>query len=162
MRRVALALAALAALGGCLTTAKPVFDETNSRPLAEIPEFLAFADLWEGYVADGNSPRELAEAGERGIVIDGMVVVQEHSDYYAMGIMGGRPISCVIYADKNIEAVAAEHGVTIEVTQQEGVTRDDAPAQVDADGPPEALVAFIRDQFTNQRLACIGNPRGKE
>ena len=160
MTRIALALAAVSLLAGCLTTPEPVFDETNSKPLEEIPEFLAFADAWESFVAAGGSPRELIEDGGRGILIDDMIVVQEYSDYYAFGILGGRPIACLVFADNGIEAVAASHGVTVEVTTQEGATRDDAPAQVDADGPPEALVAFIRDQFANQRLACLANPRG--
>lgn len=158
-RNALLAVAALL-LGGCLSTKESVFDETNSLPVGEIPEFIAYADAWDSYVAAGGSPRELIAEGARGVVIDGIVVVQEHSDYFALAMMGGRPVSCFIYADDTIEAVAEIHGVTVEVDKPDDRSIDDQPVPVVADGPPEALVAFIRDQFANQRLACLANPRG--
>lgn len=161
MPRTILLACATLLLAGCLTTTKPVFDETNSKPVAEIPEFLAYADAWETFVAASGTPRELIATGARGVVIDGFVVVQEHADYYAFTTIGGRPLSCVIFADKNIETVAKAHGVTIEIQQREGIaTIDDAPANVTADGPDAALLAFVRDQFANQRLACLATPRG--
>ncbi|MDH3668219.1 MAG: hypothetical protein OEN23_14925 [Paracoccaceae bacterium] len=161
MERKSLLAGAVLILAGCLSTPEPVFDASNSQPVGEIPEFLAFADAWENYVDDGGSPRELIAEGARGVVIDGIVVVQERTDYYALGIFGGRPISCVVFADKGIEADAAGFGVTVKIEKRDEETSiDDAPALVEADGPPEALTAFIRDQFANQRIACIGNPRG--
>jgi hypothetical protein len=160
MLRNALLAGAALLMGGCLSTKEPVFDETNSLPVGEIPEFLAFADAWEGFVARGGSPRELIAEGARGVVIDGIVVVQEHSDYLALAIIGGRPVTCMIYADDSIEAVAEAHGVTVEVDKPDDWSIDDGPFPVEANGPPEALVAFIRDQFANQRLACMAAPRG--
>jgi len=159
LRNVLLVGAALL-LGGCLSTKEPVFDETNSLPVGEIPEFIAFADAWESFVAKGGSPRGMIDDGGRGVVVNGIVVVQEHSDYYALAVIGGRPVTCMIYADDSIEAVAEAHGVTVEVDQPDDRSIDDGPVPVEADGPPEALVAFIRDQFANQRLACIAAPRG--
>jgi hypothetical protein len=160
MLRNALLAVAVLLLGGCLSTPEPVFDESNSLPVGEIPEFMAFADAWESYVGKGGSPLGLIDDGGRGVVIDGMVMVQEHSDYYALAMIGGRPVTCMIYADDRIEAVAEAHGVTVEVDTPDDRSIDDGPVPVEADGPPEALVAFIRDQFANQRLACIAARRG--
>ncbi|MCZ6653942.1 MAG: hypothetical protein O7D91_13060 [Planctomycetota bacterium] len=160
MLRNALLAAAALLLGGCLSTKEPVFDASNSLPVGEIPEFIVFADVWDSYVARNGSPRELIAEGARGVVIDGIVVVQERSDYYALAIMGGRPVTCLIYADDSIEAVAEAHGVTVEVDIPDDRSIDDGPVPVEADGPPEALAAFIRDQFANQRLACMAAPRG--
>jgi len=106
MIRNALLAGATLLLSGCLSTPEPVFDETNSLPVGEIPEFIAFADAWDSYVARNGSPRELIAEGARGFVIDGIIVVQKHSDYYALAMMGERPVSCLIYADDSIEAVA--------------------------------------------------------
>ncbi len=159
MIRNALLAGAALLLSGCLSTPEPVFDETNSLPVGEIPEFMAFADAWESYVAKGGSPRGLIDEGGRGVVIDGIVVVQAEG-YFALAVIGGRPVTCMIYADDSIEAVAEAHGVTIEVDTPDDRSIDDLPVAVEADGPPEALVAFIRDQFANQRLACIAFPRG--
>ncbi len=159
MLRNALLAVAVLLLGGCLSTPEPVFDETNSLPVGEIPEFIAFADAWESYVAKGGSPRGLIDEGGRGVVIDGIVVVQAEG-YYALAVIGGRPVTCMIYADDSIEAVAEAHGVTVEFDMPDDRSFDGVPVAVEADGPPEALIAFIRDQFANQRLACIAIRRG--
>ncbi len=159
MSRYALLAGAAMLLGGCLSTPEPVFDETNSLPVGEIPEFIAFADAWESYVAKGGSPRGLIDEGGRGVVIDGIVVVQAEG-YYALALIGGRPVTCMIYAEDSIETVAEAHGVTVEFDMPDDRSFDGVPVAVEADGPPEALIAFIRDQFANQRLACIAIRRG--
>jgi len=159
MLKIALLAGAALLLGGCLSTPEPVFDETNSLPVGEIPEFIAFADAWESYVAKGGSPRGLIDEGGRGVVIDGLVVVQA-AGYFALAVIGGRPVTCMIHADDRIEAVAEAHGVTVEFDAPDDRSIDDLPVAVVADGPPEALAAFIRDQFANQRLACIAIRRG--
>ncbi len=160
MLRNALLAGVALLLGGCLSTKEPVFDASNSRPIGEIPEFVVFVETWENYAGKDGGPRQLIARGDRGVVIDGIVVVQEHSNYYALAMIGERPVTCLIYADDSIEAVAEAHGVTVEVNTPDDRSIDDAPVPVEADGPPEALVAFIRDQFANQRLACIAFPRG--
>ena len=161
MSRIALLASAALLLGGCLSTKEPVFDASNSLPVGEIPEFIAFVDAWDSFVDPDDSPRKLIAEGVRGVVVDGNVVIQEKSEYYAFGMLGGRPISCVIYADDSIESFAAAHGATVEVDRSEAEVRGVlVPVPVAADGPPEALVAFIRDQFANQRLACLATPRG--
>jgi len=161
MLRTTLLVACALALGGCLSTKQPVFDASNSAPVAEIPEFMAFVDGWEHFAAPADdSPRKLAEDGARGIVVDGIVVVQENADYYAVAMMGQRPLMCVIYADDSIEKAAGDHGVTVDIDKPKDRSLDDAPVPVLADGSPEALVSFIRDQFANQRLACIAKRRG--
>lgn len=155
-----LLLGAAALLSGCLTTGEPVFDETNSRPVGEIPDFLAFVEAWEGFGGAENSPRELIEEGARGVVVDGVPVVQDGSaTYFAVGTLGERPITCVVFADARMEQVAAEHGVTVEIARREGMALDDQPVPVEADGPKPALEAFVRDQFANERLACIAPAR---
>ncbi len=159
MLRNALLAGAALLLGGCLSTKEPVFDETNSLPVGEIPEFIAFADAWDSYVARNGSPRELIAEGARGFIIDGIVVVQAEG-YFALAVIGGRPVTCMIYADDSIEAVAEAHGVTVEFDMPDDRSFDGVPVAVEADGPPEALIAFIRDQFANQRLACIAIRRG--
>jgi len=162
LRIVLIAVAALT-LAGCLSTRDPVFDETNSDPVGEIPEFMAFVTTWEAFAGADDSPRELIEEGARGIVVDGILVVQERSDYYALAVLGQRPVSCMIYADSGMPEVAAAHGVTVEIdAPDDGRTLDEGPVPVVADGPQDKLLAFIRDQFANQRLACIAAPREGE
>jgi hypothetical protein len=60
-----------------------------------------------------------------------------------------------------MEKVAAAHGVTVEIDRSDseelGLL---SPMPVKADGPPDALIAFIRDQFANQALACNMPKRG--
>ena len=161
MLRNALLAGAALLLGGCLSTKEPVFDASNSLPVGEIPEFIAFVDAWESFVGADDSPREMIADGGRGIIVDGILVVQDRAGYYAVAVIAERPLACVIYADQSIKTVAAAHGVTVEIDRSEseelGLL---SPVPVEADGPPEALVAFIRDQFANQRLACLAAPRG--
>ena len=148
-------------LSGCLSTPQPVFDQTNSRPLSEIPEFAAFVDAWEGFSGDQDSPRELIAEGARGIVVDGILVVQERNEYFAVAVVSGRPLACVINADRTIHEVAASHGVSVELDEPEiGEIDSLSPVPVKADGPAEGLLAFIRDQFANQALACSMPKRG--
>ena len=161
MLRNALLAGAALLLGGCLSTKEPVFDATNSLPVGEIPEFIAFVDAWESFVGADDSPREMIADGGRGIIVDGILVVQDRAEYYAVAVIADRPLACVIYADQSIKKVAAAHGVTVEIDRSEseelGLL---SPVPVKADGPPEALVAFIRDQFANQAPACSMPKRG--
>lgn len=161
MLRNALLAGAALLLGGCLSTKEPVFDASNSLPVGEIPEFIAFVDAWESFVGADDSPREMIADGGRGIIVDGILVVQDRAGYYAVAVIAERPLACVIYADQSIKAVAAAHGVTVEIDRSEseelGLL---SPVPVKVDGPPEALVAFIRDQFANQALACSMPKRG--
>ncbi len=161
MLRNALLAGAALLLGGCLSTKEPVFDESNSLPVGEIPEFNAFVDAWESFVGAEDSPREMIADGGRGIIVDGILVVQDGAEYYAVAVIADRPLACVIYADHSITTVAAAHGVTVEIDRSDaeelGLL---SPVPVKADGPPEALVAFIRDQFANQALACSMPKRG--
>jgi len=147
-------------LAGCLSTKEPVFDASNSLPVAEIPEFMAFVDTWEAFNGTDGSPREMIAEGARGIVVDGVLVVQDHTDYFALGTLGPRPLTCMVFADSGLEAAAAGFGVTVKITKSENMSIDDQPVPVEADGPKPALEAFIRDQFANRRLACLANPRG--
>jgi hypothetical protein len=160
LRNALLACAALL-LGGCLSTKEPVFDASNSRPVGEMPEFIAFADAWESFIGAEDSPREMVADGGRGIIVDGILVIQDGADYYAVAVVADRPLSCVIHADSSIEAVAEAHGVTVEVNHSDAEDLSAlVPVPVRAIGPREALVAFIRDQFANQALACSMPKRG--
>ncbi len=161
MLRNALLAGAALLLGGCLSTKEPVFDATNSLPVGEIPEFIAFVDAWESFVGAEDSPREMIAAGGRGIIVDGILVVQDRAAYYAVAVIADRPLACVIYADQSLETVAAAHGVAVEIDRSDSEELGSLyPAPVEADGPPEALIAFIRDQFANQALACSMPKRG--
>ncbi len=160
-KRAAVLLAAVLLLLGCLTASGPILDETNSRPVGEIPEFLTLVDAWESFSGADGSPRELIAEGARGIVLDGMVVVQEGTGYFVLAMLGPRPATCAVYADHDIEGHAGRFGVTVEVGRADSDRIDaiELPAPVAADGSKEALMAFIRDQFANRRLVCIANPR---
>ncbi len=161
MLRSALLAGAALLLGGCLSTKEPVFDATNSLPVGEIPEFIAFVDAWESFVGAEDSPREMIADGRRGIIVDGILVVQDKTEYYAVAVIADRPLACVIYADQSITTVAAAHGVTVEIDLSDSEELGSLyPVPVEADGPPDALIAFIRDQFANQALACSMPKRG--
>ena len=46
-------------------------------------------------------------------------------------------------------------GVTVEIDRSDSEELGSLyPVPIEADGPPDALIAFIRDQFANQALAC--------
>lgn len=158
---IGLGLAAAVLLSACLSTSEPVLDQTNSLPVGEIPQFIEVVEAWESFVGTDGSPRELIADGARGVMVDDILVVQENSDYYAMAVIGGRPVACFVHADETIEEVAKAHGVTVEIdrsdTEYMGTL---GPKAVEADGPPEALLAFVRDQFANQALACTMPKRG--
>jgi hypothetical protein len=152
---------ALLALCGCLSTPEPVFDASNSRAVGDIPEFMAFVDAWESFVGADDSPREMIADGGRGIIVDGVLVVQDKAEYYAVSVVADRPMACVIYADEYTGTVAAAHGVTVEIDRSDsGELGLLSPVPVKADGPTDALIAFIRDQFANQALACNMPKRG--
>ncbi len=161
MLRNALLAGAALLLSACLSTPEPVFDESNSLAVGEIPEFMAFVDAWESFVGADDSPREMIADGARGVIVDGILLVQDKAEYYAVAVIANRPLACVIYADSSIEAVAEAHGVTVEIDRSDS---DElgllSPVPVEADGPPDALIAFIRDQFANQALACSMPKRG--
>jgi hypothetical protein len=152
---------ALLALCGCLSTPGPVFDASNSRAVGDIPEFMAFVDAWESFVGADDSPCAMIADGGRGIIVDGILVVQDKAEYYAVAVIADRPLACVIYADEYMEKVAAAHGVTVEIDRSDseelGLL---SPMPVKANGPPDALIAFISDLFANQALACNMPKRG--
>ena len=161
MLRSALLADAALLLGGCLSTKEPVFDATNSLPVGEIPEFIAFVDAWESFVGADDSPREMIADGGRGIIVDGILVVQDRAEYYAVAVIADRPLACVIYADQSIKTVAAAHGVAVEIDRSDSEELGSLyPALVEADGSPDALMAFIQDQFANQALVCSLPKRG--
>ena len=64
--RQALLVGAALLLAGCLSTKEPVFDATNSLPVGEIPEFLAYVEAAEAFSGPANSPRKLVAEGARG------------------------------------------------------------------------------------------------
>ena len=146
-------------LSGCLTAREPAFDESNSRPVGEIPEFLNFVEAWERFGTDNDAPREMIRNGARGLTMDGAVIVQQNGGYVAVGTLGARPLTCVVFADDRIEERAATHGVTLAVHNPRDMKRDHQPLSVTADGAPQALDEFIRDQFTNGRRACLAPAR---
>lgn len=146
-------------LSGCLTAREPAFDASNSRPVGDIPDFVHFVEAWERFGADNGAPRDMIRNGARGVTVDGAVVVQQNGGYIAVGTFGARPLMCVVFADDRIEERAATHGVTLALHNPNDVSRDDQPLSLAADGTPQALDAFIRDQFANGRLACLAPAR---
>lgn len=146
-------------LSGCLTAREPAFDASNSRPVGDIPGFVTFVEAWERFGTENGSPREMIRNGERGVTVDGVVVVQQDGGYIAVGTLGKRPLICVVFADDRLEERAAMHGVKVAVHNPRDMNRDTQPLSVAADGSSEALEAFIRDQFANGRLACLAPAR---
>lgn len=150
-------------LAGCLTTPRPVFDATNSVPAGESPAFMAFVNAWEARSGDGDSPRQLIGQGARVVELDGQALVQETkqdgtADYYLLGVMGTRPVSCLL-KDKGMPELAASFGVTLEV-DRDADSDPNLPAQMYADGPDAALDDFIRAAFTRGELNCVAIPVG--
>ena len=144
------------ALAGCLTTAKPVFDQTNSVAAGDSPTMVAFVEAWERELPNAQSPRELIENASRVHDMDGLVIVEEttgdSADYYAVGMLGPRPMLCLLHDDK-METVAARHGVSLKIERTEEM--DEAtPAPMTADGTKEALHAFVLDAFRGAGLVC--------
>lgn len=158
--RKALLVGAALLLAGCLSTKEPVFDATNSLPVGEIPEFLAYVEAAEAFSGPANSPRKLVAEGARGTVVDGILVVQDKTRYYALVTIGRRPVTCMVWADRDFEKLAADWGISVVVKDTDERDREDGPVPVEADGPKQALAAYIREQFASQRLACIANRRG--
>lgn len=147
------------ALSGCLRTSEPVFDETNSIAAGEAPEFVSFVEAWEVMKPDSESPRTLIENGNRVHVMGNLVIVEErdgavegNTDYYALSLVGGRPLVCLVH-DEKIGVIAERNSVEIQVDRSEDM--DDAtPAPMLATGDKAALHAFVMDAFTNGLLMC--------
>ena len=149
-------LAACLMLQACLTTTKPAFDELNSVAAGDAPALVAFVEAWEAKMGAEDSPRELITNKNRVHEIDGLVIVQEvrgeMADYYAVGLMGSRPVLCLVH-DEKLDEIAARHGVTLEVKREEG-NDDTMPAAMTADGTKEQLFKFVIDAYTDGMLTC--------
>ena len=156
--RALLLLVATLALSGCLTTTKAVLDDQNSVAAAESAALVAFVETWEKDVPGSEgSPRELLTTGARVVEIGSQVLVEEikddgGADYYTVALFDGRPILCMAHHD-GIEAIAARHGVTVKVHEDENAGPG-TPSPVTADGTKAALYAFVMDVFKTGNLAC--------
>ena len=157
------ALISVFALSGCLTTTKSTFTAENSVVAGASPEFRRLVDVWEAKAGTTDSPREVLDTEQRVIELNGQVVVEEAkedgtAEYYSMGVLGDRPISCFVH-DAQIGEVAERNGVTVEVSRDDQ-SQDAGPVPINADGEAEALHAFVRDAFQNGALACFVPPLG--
>ena len=154
----------LAALGlilsGCLTTTKPVFDQSNSIAAADSSALLAYVEAWERMSGPQDSPRALIEAGARVVEISGMIVVEERkesgAEYYSMALVGGRPMACFAH-DAKMQEIADRHGVALTIDRDEDDSEME-PVAVKADGTKDALYGFVMDAFRVGTLSCTLPP----
>lgn len=146
------------ALSGCLTTTKPVLNDTNSIAAGKSALFVAFVEAWDAKIpgADG-SPRELIEQGVRVKEIGSHVLIQEAkddggADYYTVALFDGRPMMCMAH-NEGIETIAARHGVTVTIEESDDAGPG-APSPMTADGTEAALFGFVMDVFGHGNIVC--------
>jgi len=153
----AILLACLLTLPGCLFTKEPVLDRTNSIAAGESPAFMDVVAAWEARYGTDASPREVVENGQRVLPVGDLVVIQEENDhmgstYYAAGILGERPIFCLLH-DRDLTPIAERNGVVLEIEQREREV-EEMPAMMGAEGSQADLLAFLKDAFANGALLC--------
>jgi len=151
-------------LTGCLTTTKPAFTDENSIRASQSAVLVNFIDAWETRYGLEDSPRAVIEQDFRVLDLDGMIVIEEPSgsagaEYYAIGMMGKRPIACFVH-DSKIQSIAKTHDVTVTVDREEG-SNETNPAPIRADGSASALFGFVVDAFQSGTLSCFAPPRGE-
>ena len=71
-------------------------------------------------------------------------------------VLGARPVACVPN-DTSIRELASAHGVSARIEPHE--SQPGLPPTVHADGPDEALRAFIRAAHSTLQLACTSAAR---
>lgn len=158
-----LILAACFMLAGCLTTTKPVFDDTNSVKAGASPAFVKFVAAWEAAKGTSDSPRGMIKDGKRVADLGGLIVVEDvksngRAEYIAVGLLGSRLMVCAGHDDK-VKAIAGRHGVKVEISRS--ATDDKSmPAAVLADGTRAQLHAFVLDYFRSGTLVCHSEALG--
>ncbi|MEM7582871.1 MAG: hypothetical protein AAF560_05780, partial [Acidobacteriota bacterium] len=130
-----LALLPVLVLAGCLNTKTKVLTEANSILAGDSALFMQVVEAWERFGKPEDSPRPLAEDGTRALETAGIVVLQEEKkngayEFYAVGMMGDRPMACFAH-DAHIDVIARRH--QIEVTVDRGDDANEiAPAPMSA------------------------------
>ncbi|MEM6661987.1 MAG: hypothetical protein AAF666_07395 [Pseudomonadota bacterium] len=156
-----IALLPIFVLAGCLTTKTQVFTLQNSIPAGESQLFMQVVEAWERHGKPQDSPREIAEKGERVVETAGIVIIQETKrngtfEFYAVGMMGDRPMACFAH-DAQVEPIAARHGVDVTIDRDDDADQI-APAPMQADGDAASLYPFIMDVFGSGTLSCFTPP----
>ena len=163
MRMTIIMMTMASVLSGCLTTGKPVLTSDNSTLASESEAFKAYVEAWEQQAGPVDSPRGIIESQQRLFEVEGLMVIEEikstgTAEYYAVGMLGSRPVACFAH-DAQIDEIAAPLGVTVDV-QRDDKSDGVGPAPVFADGPKPALAAFVREVFKNGAIACFAPPKG--
>ena len=143
-------------LSGCLITSKPVFNAANSKLAGDSPGFVKMVEKWEETIGKSSSPRELLTNGTRVMEKDGFFVVENREEgspiYFAISHMGPRISLCFVH-DRKIKEIAKETGVKVDVQRDAG-SPPESPAVISADGPEDALLAFVIKSFQYGLLVC--------
>ena len=143
-------------LPGCLITTQPVFNASNSVAADKSALFMEIVELWEREISPSSSPRDLIKSGSRVIELDGVVIVEDRSDnmsnHYALVRMGQRIAVCVVH-HKEIEKIAAPHGVDLKVDRS-SISDPTFPTLITANGSQAAMFAFVMDAFKEGMLIC--------
>jgi len=148
-------------LAGCLTTKTKVLTEENSILAGDSALFMQVVEAWEQFGKPQDSPRPLAEDGTRALETAGIVVLQEEKsngtfEFYAVGMMGDRPMACFAH-DAQIDVIAKRHNIDVTVDRGDDAN-EIAPAPISADGDAAALYDFIVDVFSGGTLSCFTPP----
>lgn len=150
-------------LTGCLTTTKLTFTDDNSIRASQSKPLVRFVEAWERRYGAVDSPREVIDQNYRVLEIDGLVVVEESNgsvaEYYAIAMLGNRPVACFIH-DSKLQEIADAHNVTLVIEREED-SQNHGPVPIKADGSAEELFTFVVDAFQNGTLACYAPPKGE-
>jgi len=154
-------------LAGCLYTARPVFDETNSVPIRSSAEFAEYARVHAAFEGEEIDLSELGEEDVRVVERDDFVILEmrdedaEEAMYMALGHAGGRPFTCIVDLAEDIEGAADAAGLHV-AWRYRPATGEHLPAdpvpEVHSypvfDGTDAALHAFVIERFDRGPLDC--------
>ncbi len=153
-------------LGGCLYTARPVFDAERSVALDAAPGFAEFVRVAEAFGGAPFQRGEIEPATVRAVDLGRFLVLEIHEPgetaalHLAIGHAGGRPFLCEVETGPGLERAAEAAGLAVAYRltglglRLPAEPRPERAAYPVFDGPDEALFAFVLDRFARGPLAC--------